>query len=38
MLTAWRGHHSGDGRVALILNVDTLVQGAVSAGFGLEAA
>ncbi|WDF73243.1 chemotaxis protein CheA [Novosphingobium sp. KACC 22771] len=28
----------GDGRVALILNVDTLVQGAVSAGFGLEAA
>lgn len=28
----------GDGRVALILNIDTLVQGAVSAGFGLEAA
>lgn len=29
----------GDGRVALILNVDTLVQGAVaSAGYGLEAA
>ena len=28
----------GDGRVALILNVDTLVQGAVASGFGLEAA
>ncbi|RVU07848.1 chemotaxis protein CheA [Novosphingobium umbonatum] len=28
----------GDGRVALILNVDTLVQSAVSSGFGLEAA
>jgi two-component system chemotaxis sensor kinase CheA len=28
----------GDGRVALILNVDTLVQGSVASGYGLEAA